>query len=106
MAVVSASNTAAQAPMDAAIAASQAAAQAPLITDADEEYAEGEQLTVVVAFADFDPPASHETAMLGLKAGDDIIVTGRDDQGWWYGRKRDNSEGWFPPSYVQLKDEY
>jgi Ca2+-binding EF-hand superfamily protein len=91
--------------MDAATAASQAAAAAPLITDADEEYQEGEQLTVVVAFADFDPPPSHETAMLALKAGDDIIVTGRDDQGWWYGRKRDNTEGWFPPSYVQLKDE-
>jgi hypothetical protein len=91
--------------MDAATAASQAAAQAPLITDADEEYGE-EQLTVVVAFADFEPPPSHETAMLALKAGDDIIVTGRDDQGWWYGRKRDGVEGWFPPSYVQLKDEY
>jgi hypothetical protein len=94
-----------QAQMDAATAASQAAAAAPLITDAEEEFMEGEQLTVVVAFADFDPPPSHETAMLGLKAGDDIIVTGRDDQGWWYGRKRDNTEGWFPPSYVQLKDE-
>jgi len=98
--------SAAPVPTDPATAASQAAAAAPLISDGDEDYQEGEQLTVVVAFADFDPPPSHETAMLKLIAGDDIIVTGRDDQGWWYGRKRDNSEGWFPPSYVQLKDEY
>jgi len=60
---------------------------------------------VVVAFADFDPPASHESQMLSLRTGDEIYATGQDGQGWWYGRKRDGTEGWFPPSYVQLKEE-
>merc|ERR1719163_2787601 len=60
---------------------------------------------VVVAFADFDPPASHESQMLSLRTGDEVYATGQDGQGWWYGRKRDGTEGWFPPSYVQLKEE-
>lgn len=60
---------------------------------------------VVIAFADFDPPESHESQMLSLRAGDEIYATGQDGQGWWYGRKRDGQEGWFPPSYVQLREE-
>jgi len=58
---------------------------------------------IVVAIADFDPPRSHETQMLAFHTGDEVIATGQDGKGWWYGRKRDGTEGWFPPSYVQLK---
>eukprot|EP00444_Apocalathium_aciculiferum_P073100 CAMPEP_0183574250 /NCGR_PEP_ID=MMETSP0371-20130417/132976_1 /TAXON_ID=268820 /ORGANISM="Peridinium aciculiferum, Strain PAER-2" /LENGTH=70 /DNA_ID=CAMNT_0025784301 /DNA_START=1 /DNA_END=213 /DNA_ORIENTATION=+ len=60
---------------------------------------------MVVAFAAFDPPEGSEAQMLQLRPGDEIVALGQDGQGWWYGRKRDGSEGWFPPSYVQLKDE-
>jgi len=63
-------------------------------------------MPIVVAFAAFDPPASNETQMLTLKVGDEIIATGRDEGGWWYGRKTaDSKEGWFPPSYVQAKED-
>jgi len=63
-------------------------------------------MPIVVAFAAFDPPASNETQMLTLKVGDEIIATGRDEGGWWYGRKTaDGKEGWFPPSYVQAKED-
>lgn len=58
---------------------------------------------VVVAISDFDPPRSHETQMLAFHTGEEVIATGQDGKGWWYGRKRDGTEGWFPPSYVQLK---
>lgn len=72
----------------------------------DGDVDEGEEdLPVVVAFADFDPPDSHDTQMLVLRVGDEIVATGQDGQGWWYGKKKDGSEGWFPPSYVQLRDE-
>jgi len=63
-------------------------------------------LPVVVAFAEFDPPESTETQMLALRPGDEIVALGQDGQGWWYGRKTDGSEGWFPPLYVQLKEEF
>merc|ERR1712139_447902 len=73
----------------------------------DFDYPEGEDAKpgepVVVAIADFDPPRSHETQMLAFHTGDEVIATGQDCKGWWYGRKRDGTEGWFPPSYVQLK---
>mmetsp|Transcript_45645 Transcript_45645/g.145691 ORF Transcript_45645/g.145691 Transcript_45645/m.145691 type:complete len:496 (+) Transcript_45645:115-1602(+) len=64
-----------------------------------------EPLSVVVAFAAFDPPESSETLMLTLKPGDEIVALGQDGQGWWFGRKADGTEGWFPPAYVQLKHE-
>merc|ERR1719169_185116 len=73
----------------------------------EEEPFEGEEgkpgEPIVVAIADFDPPRSHETQMLAFHVGDEVIATGQDGKGWWYGRKRDGTEGWFPPSYVQLK---
>merc|ERR1712146_685178 len=73
----------------------------------DDDYPEGEEAKpgepIVVAIADFDPPRSHETQMLAFHTGDEVIATGQDGKGWWYGRKRDGTEGWFPPSYVQLK---
>jgi Ca2+-binding EF-hand superfamily protein len=74
---------------------------------ADDDFPEGDDAKpgepIVVAIADFDPPRSHETQMLAFHAGDEVIATGQDGKGWWYGRKRDGTEGWFPPSYVQLK---
>merc|ERR1719326_1593980 len=77
-----------------------------LAAQEDELGAAGvSDVPVVVAFADFDPPASHESQMLSIRTGDEVFATGQDGQGWWYGRKRDGTEGWFPPSYVQLKDE-
>jgi len=61
-------------------------------------------MAVVVAFAEFVPPASSDTQMLSLKPGDVITALGQEAQGWWYGRKDDGSEGWFPPSYVKLRE--
>lgn len=58
----------------------------------------------LVAIADFEPPPSHEAQMLKLDVGDVVTVLGQDGRGWWYGRKQSNGkEGWFPPSYVQVK---
>ena len=57
----------------------------------------------LVAIGDFDPPPSHETQMLKLCVGDEVTILGQDGRGWWYGRKQTGKEGWFPPSYVQMK---
>lgn len=57
----------------------------------------------LIAIADFDPPGSHQTQMLKMYVGDLITVVGQDGRGWWYGRKQNGQEGWFPPSYVQVK---
>lgn len=57
----------------------------------------------LVAIGDFDPPPSHETQMLKLCVGDEVTILGQDGRGWWYGRKQTGREGWFPPSYVQMK---
>jgi len=73
--------------------------------DAGAEAETEEAMPMVVAFAAFEPPESSETQMLTLQPGDEILALGQDGQGWWYGRKTDGSEGWFPPSYVQLKEE-
>lgn len=62
-------------------------------------------MPIVVAFAAFDSPEGEETQMLSLRPGDEISAIGQDGAGWWYGRKTDGSEGWFPPSYVTLKEE-
>ncbi|CAE8650493.1 unnamed protein product, partial [Polarella glacialis] len=59
--------------------------------------------SMLVAVVDFTPPASHETQMLKLLVGDQITVLGQDGRGWWFGRKQNGKEGWFPPSYVQVK---
>ncbi|CAK0890097.1 unnamed protein product, partial [Prorocentrum cordatum] len=65
----------------------------------------GESEPTLVAIADFEPPPSHEAQMLKLDVGDVVrVLGGQDGRGWWYGRKQSNSkEGWFPPSYVQVK---
>lgn len=63
-----------------------------------------EQFPTVVAFADFDPPPSHAAAMLSLRVGEEIVATGQDGHGWWYGRNASGKEGWFPPSYTSLKE--
>jgi len=57
----------------------------------------------LVAIADFAPPSTHQTQMLKLYVGDTVSVLGQDGRGWWYGRKQNGKEGWFPPSYVQVK---
>lgn len=57
---------------------------------------------VVEVVADFRPPIGHSAQMLTLMVGERINVTGQDGKGWWYGDKRDGSEGWFPPSYVRI----
>lgn len=60
----------------------------------------------LMAIADFDPPPTHSTQMLKLLVGDAITVLGQDGRGWWYGRKQNGTEGWFPPSYVQVKQAH
>jgi len=61
---------------------------------------------ILVCFADFDPPTSETTQVLPLRIGDEVTPIGLDDGGWWFGRKlADGTEGWFPPSYMQLKHE-
>jgi len=62
--------------------------------------------TTLVAVADFEPPESHETQMLKLLVGDQVTVLGQDGRGWWYGQKQNGKEGWFPPSYVQVKSAH
>jgi len=57
----------------------------------------------LVAIANFEPPSSQSTLMLPLVIGDIITVIGQDGKGWWYGKKQNGTEGWFPPSYVQTK---
>merc|ERR1719502_1860429 len=57
----------------------------------------------LIAIADFEPPATHQTQMLSLVVGDVIDVIGQDGKGWWYGKKQNGTDGWFPPSYVQTK---
>lgn len=57
----------------------------------------------LVVIADFDPPEMHTSQMLKLRMGEVVTVIGQDGRGWWYGRKSDGMEGWFPPSYVQMK---
>lgn len=58
---------------------------------------------VLTAIADFEPPASHQTQMLRLRAGDKVTVVGQDGRGWWYGKTPFGKEGWFPPAYVQVE---
>lgn len=70
-----------------------------------EQAAEEENAPVVVCITNFEPPRSHETQMLSLHAGDEVIAMGQDGRGWWYGMKRDGTQGWFPPAYVQMKSE-
>lgn len=63
---------------------------------------DGDEPTLI-AVADLEPPASHAAQMLHLKVGDLVTVLGQDGRGWWYGRKVNGKQGWFPPSYVQVK---
>lgn len=85
------------APGQAMLATSPAFPQSTRGTLSDSE-------PTLVAIADFEPPPSHEAQMLKLDVGDVVKVLGQDGRGWWYGRKQSNSkEGWFPPSYVQVK---
>jgi len=65
-----------------------------------------DKVPVLTAIANFDPPPSHQTQMLHLVVGDKITVVGQDGRGWWYGRKQNGTEGWFPPSYVQAESAH
>lgn len=40
---------------------------------------------------------------LGFKAGDVIEVVDATNKEWWWGRVLD-SEGWFPASFVRVKE--
>lgn len=60
----------------------------------------------LIAIADFDPPPSHQSQMLKLFVGEIVTVLGQDGRGWWYGKKANGMQGWFPPSYVQVKKGY
>lgn len=96
-------------PLDLAGAATVSVREATLNPEAAgvglNEGMEDESMPIVVAFATFDPPPDEETQMLALQPGDEITALGQEGAGWWYGRKADGSEGWFPPSYVQIKQE-
>lgn len=82
------------------------AVEAAAVPAAPAEAAAQDAKPIVVVFAAYDPPASEETPMLTLRPGDELLALGQDGAGWWYGKKvTDGTEGWFPPSYVQLKDE-
>jgi len=61
------------------------------------------EIPKLIAIANFEPPATHQSQMLPLVIGDMITVIGQDGKGWWYGKKQNGTEGWFPPSYVQTK---
>jgi len=65
-----------------------------------------DQIPKLIAIAHFDPPPSHQTQMLPLVVGDVVTVIGQDGRGWWYGKKQNGTEGWFPPSYVQTKSAH
>jgi len=63
----------------------------------------GDSEPTLIVIADFVPPESHQSQMLSLTVGELITVLGQDGRGWWYGKKSSGQEGWFPPSYVQVK---
>jgi hypothetical protein len=65
-----------------------------------------DEIPKLIAIAHFDPPPSHQTQMLPLIVGDIVTVIGQDGRGWWYGKKQNGTEGWFPPSYVQTKSAH
>lgn len=58
---------------------------------------------VLTVIADFNPPPTHAAQMLKLQVGEQVKVMGQDGRGWWFGRKDNGREGWFPPSFVQLR---
>ena len=37
---------------------------------------------------------------LSLVEGMHVVVTKKEDDGWWYGKSMDGFEGWFPANYV------
>lgn len=79
---------------------------ASAVMDQTRELAQtgGEEgMAELVVVANFEPPPSHQTQMLSLTVGELVAVIGQDGRGWWYGRKGNGAEGWFPPTYVQLK---
>ncbi|TFJ80202.1 hypothetical protein NSK_008458, partial [Nannochloropsis salina CCMP1776] len=39
---------------------------------------------------------------MGLKPNDEVEIYNRENPKWWYGRKDDGLEGWFPASHGQL----
>eukprot|EP00929_Paragymnodinium_shiwhaense_P006511 TRINITY_DN11001_c0_g1_i1.p1 TRINITY_DN11001_c0_g1~~TRINITY_DN11001_c0_g1_i1.p1 ORF type:complete len:604 (-),score=210.75 TRINITY_DN11001_c0_g1_i1:185-1996(-) len=93
-----------------AAAAAVEALTAPGAQDQDLAAQEAQQAVsqypIVVAFAPFDPPQTDDAQMLRLRIGDMIMATLQDEGGWWYGTKlEDGTEGWFPPSYVQVREE-
>lgn len=42
---------------------------------------------------------------LSLGKGMHVVVTEKEDDGWWYGKSADGSEGWFPANYVSKASE-
>mmetsp|Transcript_170383 Transcript_170383/g.541220 ORF Transcript_170383/g.541220 Transcript_170383/m.541220 type:complete len:534 (+) Transcript_170383:70-1671(+) len=82
------------------------AAAAPSSTQASRggplSSVQGSGQPTMMCIADFEPPGSHASQMLKLQVGDEVTVLGQDGRGWWFGRKENGREGWFPPSYVQL----
>ncbi|XP_071811957.1 nostrin-like [Apostichopus japonicus] len=65
--------------------------------DWDDEPDSGEKY---VALYDFEPAGEGE---LALKAGDSVLVTQKDDDGWWNGTVN-GITGQFPESYVKKAD--
>eukprot|EP00971_Amphidinium_carterae_P311132 6183208-Amphidinium_carterae.2 len=44
-------------------------------------------------------------SLRGLREGEEIMATMRESGGWWWGRMiKTHEEGWFPPTYVDLKE--
>ena len=45
--------------------------------------------------------APHGDDELALNPGDELTVTRKEDDGWWFGAKADGSTGAFPSNFVQ-----
>jgi len=76
----------------------EGAQRKPRVTGIPADY-EGHPTIVIKAFT---PKGGYDMDMLTLDLGENIRALGQDPHGWWYGRKDNGQEGWFPPSYVSL----
>ncbi|XP_063741399.1 uncharacterized protein si:dkey-97a13.12 [Eleginops maclovinus] len=68
----------------------------PQVCRARSRHVEPEKVMVAVA--------QHRAGLqreLDLSRGDRVLVLYREDEAWWFGRRSDGQEGYFPPTCVQ-----